>query len=107
MKKKKVSKLINEALLEEFDYVDKSNNIIIAKYITKHKGRALYYNPKSGVIVANDIDFRDTHKHVTDNCRLMRFGIAYLDAAKSVAICYMKENNCGYSLYDENGIIVK
>jgi hypothetical protein len=106
MKKKKVGKLINDALDQQLDYLAKDDNIIIAKYITKHKGKALYYNPGFGNIVACDIDFRDTHKYETDYLKLMRFTWTYFDAAKAVAISYMKNNNCGYALYTENGIIV-
>lgn len=106
MKKKKVGKLINEALDQQLDYLAKDDNIIIAKYTTKHKGKALYYNSGLGNIVACDIDFRDTHKYETDYLKLMRFTWTYFDAAKAVAISYMKNNNCGYALYTENGIIV-
>lgn len=106
MKKEKVAKLLNEALDQQSAYLAKEDNIIIAKYITKHKGKALYYNPEFGNVVACDIDFRDTHKYETDHLKLMRFTWTYFDAAKAVAISYMKNNNCGYALYTENGITV-
>ena len=105
MKKEKVTRLLWQTLEEEYEYLEKNNYIIIAKYITKHKGKALYYNPTNGVIKNNDIDFRDTHKYETKDFKLMRFLPAYWDVAKVVAITYMKNNSCGYSLYTESGFI--
>lgn len=106
MKDKKVVKLINELLDEEANQIKKREHLIIAKYITKNKGRALYYNPESGWIAERDIDFRDTHKFETDTFKLMRFRESYLNAAKATALCYMKDGLLGYGLYSEDGIIV-
>lgn len=106
MKKKKAIKLINEILDQEYDYIDKGSRIIVAKYITKHTGKALYYNSSSGKIVSCKIDFRDTSKYEDKNYKLMRFDESYLSAAKEIALCFMKNNSTGYGLYAENGIVV-
>lgn len=106
MKKKKVGKLINEALDQQLDYMAKDDYIIIAKFITKNKGKALYYSIETGRIISNDIDLRDTSKFETEDFKLMRFTWTYYDAAKAVAISFMKNNNCGYALYNENGVVV-
>lgn len=106
MKEKKVCKLINEILDQEMYWRERENTIIIAKHITENEGKALYYNPTNGVIISKDFDFRDSNKFETDNFKLLRFTLSYWDAAKAIALCFMKENNCGYSLYSEDGIIM-
>lgn len=100
MNDKDVIKLLDE----QHDWIVKEESLIIALYITKHKGKALYYNSEDGCIKAGDIDFRDTHKFETNNFKLMRFNPAYIQAAKAVAITYMQHNSCGYAVYSENGI---
>lgn len=99
-------KLVNEILDHELEYQMLNDNIIIAQYITKHTGMALYYNVSSGCIKSMKIDFRDTHKYETDTFKLMRFDEKYWKAAKEIALCYMKHNRLGYGLYTEAGIVV-
>ena len=106
MKKKKTSELMLEILTNEYKDLMLSDNIIIAKRITKNEGKALYYNAETGIIFAKDIDFRDTHKYETDNYKLMRFRESYLKSAKSIALDFMNNNSLGYSLYTESGFYV-